>query len=151
MPKRSTADDATSARILEHTAGDSAPPSGRASHLTSHLTSPDVTVWLAIALHQGNRRYLDLVVFCMTFRHTLVMTKAISVRLDNDAEQALRMLEATGLSRSEAIRTSLLAAAERMRRRHEVAREAAALEADDADRAEMLAVASLMESMRAAG
>ena len=87
----------------------------------------------------------------MTFRHTLVMTKAISVRLDNDAEQALRMLEATGLSRSEAIRTSLLASAERMRRRHEVAREAAALEADDADRAEMLAVASLMESMRAAG
>ena len=87
----------------------------------------------------------------MTFRHTLVMTKAISVRLDNDAERALRMLEATGLSRSEAIRTSLLASAERMRRRHEVAREAAALEADDADRAEMLAVASLMESMRAAG
>jgi Arc/MetJ-type ribon-helix-helix transcriptional regulator len=81
----------------------------------------------------------------------LPMTKAISVRLDDDAEQALRILEATGLSRSEAIRTSLLASAERMRRRHEVAREAAALEADDVDRAEMLAVGSLMESMRATG
>ena len=65
------------------------------------------------------------------------MAKAISVRLDDDAEQALRMLEATGLSRSEAIRMSLLASAERMRRRHEVAREAAALEADDVDRAEL--------------
>ena len=77
--------------------------------------------------------------------------KAISVRLDDEAEQALRMLEATGLSRSEAIRGSLLASAERMRRRQEVAREAAALEVDDADRAEMLAVASMMESMRATG
>jgi hypothetical protein len=79
------------------------------------------------------------------------MAKAISVRLDDDTERALRMLEATGLSRSGAIRTSLLASATRMRRRQEVAREAAALEADDFDRAEMLAVASLMESMRAAG
>jgi antitoxin component of RelBE/YafQ-DinJ toxin-antitoxin module len=87
----------------------------------------------------------------MTFRHTSNTTKAISVRLDDDAERALRMLEATGLTRSEAIRTSLLASAERMRRRHEVAREAAALETDDADRAEMFAVASMMESMRAAG
>ena len=87
----------------------------------------------------------------ITFRHTWLMAKAISVRLDDDAERALRVLEATGLSRSEAIRTSLLASAQRMRRRHEVAREAAALEADDADRAEMLAVASMMESMRAAG
>jgi hypothetical protein len=37
------------------------------------------------------------------------------------------------------------------RRRPEVARESAALAADEADRAEMAAVASLMESMRAAG
>ncbi|MBA3606810.1 MAG: hypothetical protein M3487_10430 [Actinomycetota bacterium] len=79
------------------------------------------------------------------------MAKAISVRLDDDAERALRMLEATGISRSEAIRSSLLASAERMRARHELAAEVAALEADEADRAEMLAVASLMESMRAAG
>ena len=96
------------------------------------------------------RRYGDWVVEGMTFCHTQSMAKAISVRLDDDAEQALRMLEATGLSRSEAIRVSLLASAERMRRRHEVAREAAALDADDADRAEMLVVASMMETMRAA-
>ncbi len=79
------------------------------------------------------------------------MAKAISVRLDDEAQHALRMLEATGLSQSEAIRSSLLASAERIRKRRELAAEAAALEADEADRSEMLAVASLMESMRAAG
>jgi len=91
------------------------------------------------------------VVIGMTSCHTAIVAKAISVRLDDDAERALRMLEATGISRSEAIRSSLLASAERMRARHELAAEVAALEADEADRAEMLAVASLMESMRAAG
>lgn len=79
------------------------------------------------------------------------MTKAISVRLDDEAERALRLLESTGLSRSEAIRSSLMASAERMRRRRQLAAEVAALEADDDDRTEMLAVASRMESMRAAG
>lgn len=79
------------------------------------------------------------------------MAKAISVRLDEEAERALRLLEATGLSRSEAIRTSLLASAGWMKRRRQLAAEVAALEADDDDRHEMLAVASLMESMRAAG
>jgi hypothetical protein len=79
------------------------------------------------------------------------VAKAISVRLDDDAERALRTIEATGLSRSEAIRSSLLAAAARMRTRRELAAEVAALESDAGDRAEMIAVASLMESMRAAG
>ena len=79
------------------------------------------------------------------------MTRAISVRLDAEAQQALRALEARGLSRSEAIRSALIEAAGRQRRRAEVAAEAAALEADDADRAEMLAVAGLMESLRAPG
>ena len=79
------------------------------------------------------------------------MARAISVRLDDEAEQALRLLEATGLSQSEAIRTSLLASAERTRRRREMAAEVAALEADDDDRAEMMQVAALMESMRATG
>jgi hypothetical protein len=77
------------------------------------------------------------------------MPRAISVRLDDDAEQALRALEASGLTRSEAIRTSLLASAARLRRGRELADEAAALEADEADRAEMLSVATLMESLRA--
>ena len=79
------------------------------------------------------------------------MTKAISVRLDDEAERALRLLESTGLTRSEAIRSSLLSSADRMRRRRQLAAEVAALEADDNDRSEMLAVASLMESMRAVG
>ncbi|MGH8981296.1 MAG: hypothetical protein ACRDWE_09795 [Acidimicrobiales bacterium] len=77
------------------------------------------------------------------------MARAISVRLDNEAEKALRTLEATGLSRSEAVRTALLASVTRLRRRKELAAEVAALEDDDADRAEMLSVADLMESLRA--
>ena len=91
------------------------------------------------------------VVVGITLRHTAAMAKAISVRLDDEAERALRLLESTGLSRSEAIRASLLASADRMRRRSQLAAEVAALEADDHDRNEMLAVASLMEAMRATG
>ena len=87
----------------------------------------------------------------MTLRHTDLMPKAISVRLDDEAERALRLLESTGMSRSEVIRSSLLASANRMRRRSQLAAEVAALEADHDDRNEMLAVASMMESMRAAG
>lgn len=77
------------------------------------------------------------------------MARAISVRLDDDAERALRALEASGLSRSDAIRTSLLASAERLRRGKELASEAATLEADAVDRAEMLSIAAMMESLRA--
>ena len=79
------------------------------------------------------------------------MTQAISVRLDDDAQRALRTLEAAGMSRSEAIRSSLIASADRRRRRSVLAAEAAELEADEADRDEMLAVAGLMESLRAPG
>jgi Arc/MetJ-type ribon-helix-helix transcriptional regulator len=106
---------------------------------------------LRYALIAGIPRYLGSVARCITFRHTGRMAKAISVRLDDEAERALRLLESTGLSRSEAIRSSLLASADRMRRRSQLAAEVAALEADDDDRSEMLAVASVMESMRAAG
>ena len=52
----------------------------------------------------------------MTDRDTLVdMAQAISVRLDDDSERALRALEATGLSRSDAIRTALVESARRLR------------------------------------
>ena len=85
----------------------------------------------------------------MTFCHTGEMAKAISVRLDHDAERALRALEASGLTRSEAIRVSLLASAQQLRRGKALAAESAALEADEADRAEMMSVATLMESLRA--
>ena len=77
------------------------------------------------------------------------MAQAISVRLDDDAMRALAQLESTGLSRSAAIRAALVAAAARLRERRALAEEVAALEADEDDRAEMSAVAALMEQLRA--
>ena len=79
------------------------------------------------------------------------MGRAISVRLDESALKALGQLEAAGLSRSEAIRRALVEAALRLRDREALAAEVAALEADEEDRAEMYAVAELMESLRAKG
>ena len=79
------------------------------------------------------------------------MARAISVRLDGEALRALSQLEATGMSRSEAIRSALVHAAARLRDRRALAAEVARLEADEQDRAEMLAVADLMESLRASG
>ena len=78
------------------------------------------------------------------------MSSAISVRLDDDAERALRVLNACGMSTSDAIRSSLIESVHPVRRRDALAEEVAALEADKADRAEMLAVAALMESLSAA-
>jgi Arc/MetJ-type ribon-helix-helix transcriptional regulator len=77
------------------------------------------------------------------------MARAVSVRLDEHALRALSQLEATGLTRSEAIRIALVEAASRLGDKRAVAAEVAALEADDADRAEMALVADLMESLRA--
>jgi Arc/MetJ-type ribon-helix-helix transcriptional regulator len=79
------------------------------------------------------------------------MARAISVRLDDEAIQALRALEAAGMSRSEAIRSALVASARHLRDRKALAAEVAALEADEADRDEMLGVAELMEAMRDSG
>lgn len=55
------------------------------------------------------------------------------------------------MNRSEAIRSALVASAEHMGRGAALAAEVAALEADEADRAEMREVAALMESLRAPG
>jgi predicted transcriptional regulator len=79
------------------------------------------------------------------------MAQAVSVRLDDEAMRALAQLEATGQSRSEAIRRALVETASRLSDKEALAAEVAALEADEEDRAEMLAVAELMESLRAAG
>jgi predicted transcriptional regulator len=79
------------------------------------------------------------------------MARAVSVRLDDEALKALAHLEATGLSRSQAIRKAVVDAAERLQRRESLAAEAKALEADEMDRREMLEVAALMESLRAPG
>lgn len=84
-------------------------------------------------------------------RYAWKMAQAVSVRLDDEALRALRRLEATGLSRSEAIRKSVIEAASRLQDMSALASEVAALEADHEDRLEMLAVADLMESLRAPG
>jgi len=55
------------------------------------------------------------------------------------------------MTRSEAIRAALVETASRRQDKQALAAEVAALEADEDDRAEMLAVANLMESLRAAG
>ena len=77
------------------------------------------------------------------------MAKAISVRLDDQALQALRRLEAGGVSRSEAIRAALVESAARLRDREALRGEVLGLESDAEDRREMLEVAELMESLRA--
>ena len=79
------------------------------------------------------------------------MATAISVRLDDEALGALRQLEAQGLTRSEAVRSALVREAARVGDREALAGEVAALEADEADQAEMRAVARLMEELRAQG
>jgi len=84
-------------------------------------------------------------------RYAAGMAQAVSVRLDDEALRALGRLEATGLSRSEAIRKALVEAASRLQDMRALASEVSALEADEEDRREMLAVAHLMESLRAPG
>ncbi len=79
------------------------------------------------------------------------MAHAVSVRLDNEALRALGQLEAEGMTRSEAIRAALVEAAARRHDKQALAEQVAALEADEVDRAEMLAVADIMESLRAPG
>ena len=79
------------------------------------------------------------------------MAIAISVRLDEEAQRALAQLEASGLSRSEAIRTALVNSAQQVRRREALRQEMALLEADEGDRQEMLEVAEFMEMLRAEG
>ena len=74
---------------------------------------------------------------------------AFSVRFDDVSHRALLRLEATGMTRSEAIRSSVVAAAERLSEQRALAAEAAALEADEADRREMRDVAAMMEELRA--
>jgi Arc/MetJ-type ribon-helix-helix transcriptional regulator len=76
--------------------------------------------------------------------------RAISIRLDDDARHALRVLTRSGRSQSEAVREALIALAH-SRRRVDLAKEAERLNADRTDRAEKARVAALMESLRATG
>jgi predicted transcriptional regulator len=79
------------------------------------------------------------------------VAQAISVRLDDEALRALKILEVSGVGRSQAIRTAILDAATALRRKEAILAEIAALEADEEDRREMAEVAALMESLRAPG
>jgi Arc/MetJ-type ribon-helix-helix transcriptional regulator len=77
------------------------------------------------------------------------MSRAISIRLDKDAQDALESLTSSGRSRSDAIREALVELARR-RHRRDLAAEVARLNANSSDRAEKRAVEKLMESLRAA-
>jgi metal-responsive CopG/Arc/MetJ family transcriptional regulator len=81
-------------------------------------------------------------------RYTWCVPKAVSVRLDDDALRALRLLEAEGTSRSAAIRDAIIEAAERRRRSERLRAEVEAIASDPEDRREMNAVATLMEDLR---
>jgi hypothetical protein len=77
-----------------------------------------------------------------------VKERAISLRLDAETQRALRTLTRHGVSRSQAIRQAIIDAA---RNQRDLAAEAAALAADEVDRAEAAEVTALMESLRAPG
>src|SRR5438132_2290951 len=90
---------------------------------------------------------VSLSYICDTIRD---VERAISIRLDDDAQHALRVLTKSGRSQSAAVREALIALA-RSGRRADLADEAERLSANRADRAEKKRVAKLMESLRAAG
>jgi Arc/MetJ-type ribon-helix-helix transcriptional regulator len=79
-----------------------------------------------------------------------VADRAISVRLDAEAQRALGFLTRSGLSRSEAIREALITTAGQ-RRSETLAEEAKQVAADPEDRAEKTRITELMEALRAAG
>jgi Arc/MetJ-type ribon-helix-helix transcriptional regulator len=76
--------------------------------------------------------------------------KGISIRLDDEAQEALRALTGSGRSQSDAVREAIVELARRGRR-GDLAAEAKRLSVDRDDRAEKARVARLMESLRATG
>jgi Arc/MetJ-type ribon-helix-helix transcriptional regulator len=76
--------------------------------------------------------------------------KAISIRLDDQAQRALGVLTATGRKQSEVVREALIELARRQDRVRLVA-EVERLNSDPRDRAEKAHVARLMEALRAKG
>jgi Arc/MetJ-type ribon-helix-helix transcriptional regulator len=75
------------------------------------------------------------------------MERAISIRLNEEAQEALRSFTTSGRSRSEAVREALVELAAR-RRGADLAAEAERLSANPDDRAEKAVIAEPMESMR---
>jgi hypothetical protein len=89
----------------------------------------------------------------MTKRDTMevVPDRAISVRLDPEADAALGALVGSGLTQSQAIRLSLVEAARRRVRDRSLAAEAARLAADEVDLREIAGVRAFMDELRAPG
>ena len=83
----------------------------------------------------------------MTRRDTVevVSDRAISVRLDPEADAALEALVALGLTQSRAIRLALVEAARRRAGDSSLAVEAARLATDDRDRREIADVRAFMD------
>jgi len=80
----------------------------------------------------------------------VVPDRAISVRLDPDADAALDQLVASGLTQSQALRLALVEAARRRAGDSSLAAEAARLAADETDRREIADVRAFMDELRAA-
>ena len=89
---------------------------------------------------------------CMTKSDTMLVVpdRAISVRLDPDADAALDQLVASGLTQSQAMRLALVEAARRRAGDSSLAAEAARLAADESDRREIANVRAFMDEPRAA-
>ncbi len=75
------------------------------------------------------------------------MGRSLHVRLDDEAERDLRVLESGGVSASIAVREALQLAARQRRSRAVLAQVAAELAADPEDRAEMAEVGALMDEL----
>ena len=88
----------------------------------------------------------------MTRRDTIeiVPDRAISVRLDAEADAALEELVASGLTQSQAMRLALVEAARRRKGASSLAAEAARLGSDESDRREIADVRAFMDELRAA-
>lgn len=81
----------------------------------------------------------------------MTVTRSIHVRLDESSDAALGVIRSEGLSDSEAVRTALRETAARRRARASIAAEVRSLAADDADRAEMLAIREQMAALAPPG
>jgi Arc/MetJ-type ribon-helix-helix transcriptional regulator len=77
-----------------------------------------------------------------------VAERAISVRLDGDAERALGFLTRAGASQSEAVRVALIGAA-REALREQARADAERVAADPTDRAEVAEIQALMDELSA--
>jgi hypothetical protein len=75
------------------------------------------------------------------------MSRALHVRLDDDAEAALAVLRAEGMSDSQAVRDALKEAGARRRRRSALREEARRLAADPNDRAELTALRDELDGL----